>query len=249
MLVEIKGLVQGLLINEDESLQQIAKTARILLLRQSPSKPGMSVAPTAAFLERFQSALKDLRHELLPVRAHGMFVLRQMILEKNEIIKEHLDSVIGIFLDCIEDEDSFIYLNAIKGVTALTDVFPDQTIAQFVLRYMNQGLALDYRLRIGEALQQTIQRWGEAFPKHADIILPGVMNVLNDTLVEMRMSSLSLLSKIAEVDALSLIKVISQIVEYLLSLLQMEKQVETRRGIYHPVSAHPIFLCLIDLFT
>jgi len=49
--------------------------------------------------------MKDMADELLPVRAHGMTQLRNMILKRDEVANENLDDIIKIFLNQIEDQD------------------------------------------------------------------------------------------------------------------------------------------------
>lgn len=64
---------------------------------------------------------------------------------------------------------SFIYLNSVKGLSALTDKYPRTSLKRIVSRYKDQNYSLDYRLRIGEVLMQTIQRSGSTFAKYGII--------------------------------------------------------------------------------
>lgn len=61
---------------------------------------------------------------------------------------------------------SYIYLNAVKGLSALTDVHGNEIIKKLGEIYSDENEKLDSRLRIGEALLQTIQRCGEALGKY-----------------------------------------------------------------------------------
>eukprot|EP00833_Pecoramyces_ruminatium_P006170 jgi/Orpsp1_1/1180202/evm.model.c7180000072496.3 len=178
--------------------------------------------------------MKDMADELLPVRAHGMTQLRNMILKRDEVANENLDDIIKIFLNQIEDQDSFIYLNAVKGLSALTDTHPFKVIPEILKIYKcstkdNQN-QMDYRLRLGEALLQTIQRAGDTFGKYVDIIVPDIFIVLHDEAPEMRSSALSLLSMICETCPLSLTRYFTRITEYVLDLLALDKVTTSRRG-------------------
>ena len=65
---------------------------------------------------------------------------------------------------------SFIYLNSVKGLSALTDKYPIMSLKRIVSRYKDgQNYNLDYRLRLGEVLMQTIQRSGNTFAKYGRI--------------------------------------------------------------------------------
>jgi hypothetical protein len=60
---------------------------------------------------------------------------------------------------------SFIYLHAVKGLSALTDTYPQQSLREIMKRYKDTGFDVEYRIRVGEVAMQTIQRSGEAFGK------------------------------------------------------------------------------------
>jgi hypothetical protein len=57
-------------------------------------------------------------------------------------------------------------LNAVKGLCALTDVHGNKIITKLAKIYADNKRPLDHRLRVGEALQQTVQRCGEALGKY-----------------------------------------------------------------------------------
>lgn len=64
---------------------------------------------------------------------------------------------------------SFIYLNSIKGLSALTDVHGNEIIKKLGAIYSDENQTLDNRLRVGEALLQTIQRAGSALGRYGKI--------------------------------------------------------------------------------
>lgn len=53
-------------------------------------------------------------------------------------------------------------MNAIKGLSALTDTHGNEIIKKLGAIYSDNAQTLDNRLRIGEALLQTVQRAGDA---------------------------------------------------------------------------------------
>jgi hypothetical protein len=66
--------------------------------------------------------------------------------------------------------DSFIYLNSVKGLASLTDVFPIETLKRIVERYVDETVfTLDYRLRVGEVMMDTIERSGASFAKYGTV--------------------------------------------------------------------------------
>lgn len=82
--------------------------------------------------ETYQKALKLLQDPLLPVRAHGLLLLRQLIssparaieneqekAETEATIRALQPAVLSIFLQAIQEDDSYVFLNAVQGLAAL----------------------------------------------------------------------------------------------------------------------------------
>ncbi|ORX43610.1 hypothetical protein BCR36DRAFT_373764 [Piromyces finnis] len=239
ILDEIMAILQTLNTHEVKEIREVSKDLRTMIIAQKKINSSLNNGKTVTKQrkdseEQFKQAMKDMADELLPVRAHGMTQLRNMILKRNEVANENLDDIIKIFLNQIEDQDSFIYLNAVKGLSALTDIHPFKVIPEILKIYKkpNNGNQnqMDYRLRLGEALLQTIQRAGDTFGKYVDIIVPDIFIVLHDDSPEMRNSALSLLSMICETCPLSLTRYFSRITEYVLDLLALDKVTTSRRG-------------------
>ncbi|KIK48842.1 hypothetical protein CY34DRAFT_797626 [Suillus luteus UH-Slu-Lm8-n1] len=82
--------------------------------------------------ETYQKALKLLQDPLLPVRAHGLLLLRELVsfpaiakeaqrerLEKEAIIRALHPAILSIFLQAIQEDDSYVFLNAVQGLAAL----------------------------------------------------------------------------------------------------------------------------------
>ncbi|PHZ07293.1 uncharacterized protein RHIMIDRAFT_209508 [Rhizopus microsporus ATCC 52813] len=120
--------------------------------------------------EKYREAMKSLQDDLLPIRAHGMGILKDMALAKDPLVSsgEGLSQLLDIFVRLIQDEDSYIYLNAVKGLSAMTDAYGNDIIKKLGDIYKDKNQKLDNRLRIGEALLQTVQRCGDALGKYSN---------------------------------------------------------------------------------
>lgn len=151
----------------------------------APQKTPMEIE-----MEKYVSALAALQDSLLPVRAHGLHILREMILAKSIVLTQsgegenagrELDHALDIFVQHVQEPDSFIYLNAVKGLAALTDAHGPDILRKLMKIYANEDgkQQLDTRLRIGEALVQTVQRCGEALGGYLNALLPGLYKVMN----------------------------------------------------------------------
>jgi len=135
----------------------------------------------------YKKALTLLQDPLLPVRAHGLLLLRQLASSKSPSPKDPMKftpaldpalvpGVLSIFLQSIQDEDSYIFLNAVQGLAAMVEGFGREVLRGLVADYvkgldgvgagaLDQG-EVDMRIRIGEALGQIVRRCGEALPSY-----------------------------------------------------------------------------------
>jgi len=118
-----------------------------------------------------------LQDPVLPVRAHGLLLLREILgarysKDQLQTIEALAPSILSIFLQSVQDDDSYIFLNATQCLAALVDRFGKQ-ILQGLLREYTEQLAghrignltihdVDVLTRIGEALGLVIKRCGDA---------------------------------------------------------------------------------------
>ncbi|KAJ3270793.1 transmembrane and coiled-coil domains-containing protein 7 [Terramyces sp. JEL0728] len=223
-LNEIKTILSTLCDGNDE-IAALARAVQAQLMALSKSEN------QSKSKEIFREALKELSDELLPIRAHGMNEIRKLVLQKDPVSIQHLESIINMFIDFLQDTDSFIYLNAIKGCSALADVYPEKTLNKLALIYKDMQYTDEVRTRMGESILQIIQRSGEIYPKYADIISPSVMVVLRQDSNLMKSSAIILSSHIAKQCPRSLLPFISQLFDYILGTIQFEKDLDLKKGI------------------
>jgi len=201
VLNDIFLLLEPLTKHTSESLRALAREARMVLTarlastssaseRFSSKKPRVSDDEDPKAI--YQKALTLLQDPLLPVRAHGLLLLRQLASTKSPHPEDPtklvpaLDSalvpgVLSIFLQSIQDEDSYIFLNAVQGLAAMVEGFGKEVLRGIVADYvrgldgvgagaLDQG-EVDVRVRIGEALGQVVKRCGETLPSYGTLFL------------------------------------------------------------------------------
>lgn len=139
----------------------------------------------------YQKALTLLQDHLLPVRAHGLLLLRQLASSKTPSPKDPtklvaaldpalVPGILSIFLQSIQDEDSYIFLNAVQGLTAMFEGFGKEVLRGLIADYvrgldgvgagaLDQG-EVDVKIRIGEALGQVVRKCGEALPSYGVLL-------------------------------------------------------------------------------
>lgn len=109
-------------------------------------------------------AITNLNDPLVPIRAHGLYLLRQLVEERSSVLT--VDFVVNLHLMQLKDPEPFIYLNVIKGLDSLLDWNDTEILPILVLIYTNddgKSEDLEERLRIGEVLLRYVQHEDEAF--------------------------------------------------------------------------------------
>ncbi|KAJ1963062.1 hypothetical protein GGI12_002272 [Dipsacomyces acuminosporus] len=203
---------------------------------ESAGESGAHEVGDAEEVRRFNAALRDINDDMVPVKAHGIVELRNMVLGKSSVFQgssDRLDTVIDIFTQMVKSSDSFIYLNAVRGLSALADMHGQKFVSRLVHMYCQDGLPLDERVRVGEALLQTVLRAGQALPKLSPMVAPHLIGSiahssgdLEDEESEsaiMAHSALSILSAMAQTSALSLQRWMTDIATLLSDLLLLPK--------------------------
>ncbi|KAI8583639.1 hypothetical protein K450DRAFT_222092 [Umbelopsis ramanniana AG] len=237
------ALLPKLQVLQNHPIPAIQESARELSLviksreaeeNVSDRMAGSNNANMQSSIDTYKQAMEALRDELMPVRAHGMGMLKNMVLAKDPLVAEGkgLDEVLDIFVNMVQDDDSFIYLNAVKGLCALTDVHGNKIITKLAKIYADPKRPLDHRLRIGEALQQTVQRCGEALGKYVDSLLEPLEAVLGnrETDKHLRVSALSIIGVACQTCPVALTDRLWSLMHWILTILDFEKEVEIRRA-------------------
>ncbi|GAA5942941.1 Rtp1p [Sporobolomyces koalae] len=213
--------------------------------------------------KKYQEALKLLQDPLLPVRAQGLHLLKNLIAPPASTTKSStttsnsqdsqtllktdpalLPAILSIFLGALTEEDSFLYLNAVQGLSLLVDVFGRQVIGGLVVPYTGERSVnnpsateirpvgtgvqgqreLDKRLRVGEALIQVVQRAGEALATLHEILLPPLLLTLRQSSlpIPLRASAITILATMVETAPIAMLPVLGQLGEAMRQLLEIE---------------------------
>lgn len=156
------------------TVRAMARNAQLLLSikkAMGQNKCGSQTDAHSSTMEQYQEALRCLQDPLLPVRGHGLIIL-QGVVKAKDFDKALVPAVMDIFLQALRDDDSFMYLNAVRGLSSLVDGLGKEILASLASAYVTgveKGSSLqlskeelDRRLRIGEALTQSIKRCGTA---------------------------------------------------------------------------------------
>ena len=100
------------------------------------------------------------------VRAHGMVLLRRMVLDRDAVAIRNISKAISVFESQLHEPDSYGYLNAVSGLAAIADVCPRETIPVLCHKYCDRGLSMDIRLKLSETLARITTRCGQLLPEY-----------------------------------------------------------------------------------
>ncbi|KZV65023.1 hypothetical protein PENSPDRAFT_745220 [Peniophora sp. CONT] len=244
ILSDILTEVEQLVKHDLDAIRALAREGRMVLTARLASSSAASsssakAAAGAATRETYQKALKLLQDPILPVRAHGLLLLRELVTKREETaeLTPLVPAILDIFMQSIQDADSYIFLNAVQGLSALVDGFGKDVLKTLVRAYSIGAESvltqqeLDTRLKVGEALGQVIRRCGDALPDYADILVPPLFAVVRNQhlTTALRASALSLLGNCADTSELALLPYAADLADAVVHLLQLESVRETQR--------------------
>ncbi len=171
LLFDVVPLLEGLTRHERPEIGEAAAELRVRLAAQDRS---WAAAPTSTTTtdtsDTHETTIADVMRELsdplLPVRAHGLVALRRLVLRRDPVALRNLDKIVGIFQAQLHDTDSFVYLGAVHGLSALGDLDPPRFVPLIASLYADATMHEATRLKLGEALMLVALRCGAALPKY-----------------------------------------------------------------------------------
>ncbi|KAF7288240.1 RTP1-C1 domain-containing protein [Mycena chlorophos] len=237
-LNDIFSLLEPYALSGSPSLQPLAREARMVITARlaSTSAAHGNVQEPNESQAIYQKALKLLQDPILPVRAHGLLLLRQLVSSDPSQQPEPalVPAILSIFLQSVQDDDSYMFLNAVQGLAAMVDSYGKDVLKGLVKEY-TQGLDglgagnisthdLDVRTRIGEALASVIKKCGSALPAYADLLVPPLFQVVRSPQVPttLRTSCLALLAECENTCPLALTQYTADLAEAMVDLVQIE---------------------------
>ena len=231
ILVNDKAILQ----NISKKLSKYSDDKKCLSLCQQIAKISVSTcspilaaeAPLEEDRELLSKALADVNEPLIPIRAHGLFGLRQLIEKRSPVID--IKRVIAIHITQLHDEDPFIFLNVIKGLGVLIDLQPEETFSLLLKLYSASAKSsnIDDVLKIGEVLINYVKRKNIAFrgPFASQLVTTCLENIRNKETVDnrLRMSSMSILGICLQTNPLGIQSHIADIMDCVFGILTFEQ--------------------------
>ncbi|WVN88103.1 uncharacterized protein L203_103303 [Cryptococcus depauperatus CBS 7841] len=182
--------------------------------------------------EKFTQAMKLVKDMAVPVRAHGLNMLRDIVFG-SPYDSSLTPSILDAYIDAIEDDDSFIYLCAIKGLSSMVDALGNEVFDKLMECYVESTKTLkrstrsdmiDRSLRLAEAVDQVVVRMGDNLGSYADKIIPVLLSIFPDRSLAtaIRSSALSILTSCAKTSYSSLLPWLTDLTTSIIHLIQLE---------------------------
>ncbi|KAL8931094.1 MAG: hypothetical protein Q9208_000197 [Pyrenodesmia sp. 3 TL-2023] len=155
---------------QESSLNMTASNVLMLLQlhRDTPGafktdKNTANVDVLAEDRNNHRKALRFFSDELAPVRAQALSALTYLASKASPILD--VPSTVILLVSLLQDEDEYIYLSAIKTLGLLASNHPRTVVKILVEKYADphEESTLDVRMRVGEALNKTIEYLGQLF--------------------------------------------------------------------------------------
>ncbi|KAG8764949.1 hypothetical protein FRC20_008626 [Serendipita sp. 405] len=149
-------------------------------------------------------------------------------------------AILDIFVNSVQNEDSFLFLNAVQGLVAAAQRFGRDVFKRLIEIYstperVGGGMSkqeLDVKLRVGEALGEIVGRCGQAPGGYVDLLLPSIFTTIRnrDVPTTLRTSCISIASRAVETAPLVMSQFTGELSSAMLDILELE----------HAVAVEPI---------
>ncbi|KAK7483036.1 hypothetical protein BaRGS_00025699 [Batillaria attramentaria] len=213
------------------------KTSSPLSAENSSSKTGEVPSEKSPLLKVFE----QLCDPLIPMRGHGLMALTKLVQDRDSETLSKKDTVQKIFQENMHHGDSYLYLAAINGMSALADRFSESVVAALAEEFagfakmsstaeeeIEQGVSADHRLKLGEVLMKAIRNLGEMVPQYRDVLLAAVLAGARDRDPAVRASSVSNLAELCQLLRFALAPVLQEVLSCCSSLLIGEETIVRR---------------------
>ncbi|XP_059154233.1 transport and Golgi organization protein 6 homolog [Physella acuta] len=184
--------------------------------------------------DSIESALQDLCDPLLPVRSHGLITLAKLVENRNPEVIEKQQVLLKIFLENLTHTDSYMYLAAVNGLSALGDLNPHQVLtrltAEFRTLCSRGAKSEEMTLKVGEALMKATRRLGELTPVYRDLLLTATLVGCRHRDALVRASSLSNLAELCKLLRFSIGPIIHEVLSCCRDVIQSDPDSEPRKA-------------------
>ncbi|XP_048254734.1 transport and Golgi organization protein 6 homolog [Haliotis rufescens] len=179
-----------------------------------------------------EQAFKELCDPEIPVRGHGLLRLTHLIQNKDSSALSRLETLVKIFEENLQHQDSYLYLASVNGLAALTDRYPDVVVPRLAKEFAETGpqKSAELRMKLGESLVKAARNLGDMIPKYRELLLAAVLSGARSDDAMVRASSLSNLAEMCKLLRFSLGNVLHEVFECCSSIVKTDLDPEVRKA-------------------
>ncbi len=113
----------------------------------------------ATELTSYQTALKQIKDPLIPVRGHALIALTQLVKSRDVETLRNAATLLQVFKECLLHSDSYVYLAAINGLVALA-LSSSPAISGSILTTSTPSLVADQTPQPGQSMIKSLESYG-----------------------------------------------------------------------------------------
>ncbi|VDL89366.1 unnamed protein product [Schistocephalus solidus] len=150
--------------------------------------------------EKLAAAFELLRDPLLPVRGHGLIEISRLLESRDPAVRGFEDKIYEVLVKQLDEDDSYLYLNAVRGLSALGNAFTDRLLPLLLRHFHSPKPAaprIEFRLKMGEAIVRVLRDLGQMAAKYRDLVMSGLLKASSDADEYIRAASLSNMAEFA----------------------------------------------------
>ena len=106
-----------------------------------------------------EMGLKEVCDPSVAVKGHGLIRLSRLVELRCPVVGERRDLLCSLFCGNVSHSDSYVYLNAVRGLTALSLSYPEDCLHVVVNLYAEQE-SVEVKLKTGGSTRQSVQNVG-----------------------------------------------------------------------------------------
>ncbi|VDM17148.1 unnamed protein product [Hydatigera taeniaeformis] len=189
------------------------------LIEELPSIP-LSACPTdtetvpkatTEVSPKLLEIFEQLKDPFIPVRGHALIELSRLLEARDPSLKGSEDNIFEMVVKHLDDEDSYVYLNAIRALSAMGNALTDRLLPLLLSRFLSTSYSLEFRLKVGEAIVRILRELGDIAPKYRDATVSNLLISARDPSEFIRAAGLSNLAEICRLLGNSIQSVIYEV--------------------------------------
>ncbi|CAG2162476.1 unnamed protein product [Oppiella nova] len=181
----------------------------------------------------FELAMNEMNDPLMPVRAHALIKLKQLIYAKDRHLLDNRSQLINALKMCLNDSESYIYLSAVNTLSTLAILCTDDVLPVLIQEFSDSDRKVEDRVKVGEVLTRLSKSIGDFGHHYSKQYMSCFLNGLKSGEPAIRISSLSNLGQFCGALRFALKPYIVELMSAVEALLNTDESMEVKRSSVH----------------